>query len=412
MKLLLLIVSVLIPLLASGWSNSHLPLRSVANSYKDYRSYNRCESYDGIITNRHRRNSCNSNSKLCVATVDSQPIETTVTKIDSKDFLKTMLSSRTTADMKERSVQMLRKLRESRNSVERQMYDSLFDDCLTEIDKIEHNRIANLKILSGMPSYRVKVAALRRVMEKLIDDDIKVDFPNQSSEFLRKRALSVIMSQLRTHKSIRTLEKEANRNGKSIKRDELIARTPAGLETPKYEVVYPQKTWEVRKYQNFAVCTYEMKDEASGPKAFNSLAGYIFGGNAESEKMAMTTPVISNKAKKMSFVMPSKYWDASKSEASTHSNTTLKAPAPLEGSEVKVESVTADGNILSQSDLLAVLWFGGFASEIKVKSCIEDLVAAIQADDKWEIEKVIKYNNYDLSLITVINSSRVRTLPV
>jgi hypothetical protein len=40
-----------------------------------------------------------------------------------------------------------------------------------------------------------------------------------------------------------------------------------------------------------------------GIKAFNALAGYIFGGNASGAKMAMTTPVFSSTDGTMEFVV-------------------------------------------------------------------------------------------------------------
>lgn len=43
---------------------------------------------------------------------------------------------------------------------------------------------------------------------------------------------------------------------------------------------------------------------SAGMKAFNALAGYIFGGNSAGSKMAMTTPVFSSTAGTMQFVVP------------------------------------------------------------------------------------------------------------
>jgi hypothetical protein len=43
-----------------------------------------------------------------------------------------------------------------------------------------------------------------------------------------------------------------------------------------------------------------------GIKAFNALAGYIFGGNASGTKMAMTTPVFSSTDGTMEFVVSAK----------------------------------------------------------------------------------------------------------
>eukprot|EP01036_Dinobryon_divergens_P000096 gene96-111_t len=69
-----------------------------------------------------------------------------------------------------------------------------------------------------------------------------------------------------------------------------------------------------------------MEENAVGPAAFNQLAGYIFGGNQPQQKMAMTTPVIfqESNSRKMSFVMPSKFWQSSQQLS--------EAPLPLENS--------------------------------------------------------------------------------
>ena len=88
--------------------------------------------------------------------------------------------------------------------------------------------------------------------------------------------------------------------------EEMLARTPEGLETPKYEVLTSRPTWEVREYLEFSVCTTASARPVEGgdgtvklqqpslPNAggFQALAGYIFGRNQEQEKMAMTTPVL------------------------------------------------------------------------------------------------------------------------
>eukprot|EP00878_Enallax_costatus_P032477 GHUV01035690.1.p2 GENE.GHUV01035690.1~~GHUV01035690.1.p2 ORF type:complete len:100 (+),score=40.97 GHUV01035690.1:3-302(+) len=44
---------------------------------------------------------------------------------------------------------------------------------------------------------------------------------------------------------------------------------------------------------------------SAGMRAFNALAGYIFGANAEGRKMSMTTPVFSDTAGTMQFVVAS-----------------------------------------------------------------------------------------------------------
>lgn len=48
---------------------------------------------------------------------------------------------------------------------------------------------------------------------------------------------------------------------------------------------------------------YNINPATAGMKAFNALAGYIFGSNAEQQKMAMTTPVLTSTAGTMQFVV-------------------------------------------------------------------------------------------------------------
>ena len=43
-----------------------------------------------------------------------------------------------------------------------------------------------------------------------------------------------------------------------------------------------------------------------GGSAFNTLAGYLFGGNEDQKEMQMTMPVFTDSAGKMQFVLSSK----------------------------------------------------------------------------------------------------------
>lgn len=71
------------------------------------------------------------------------------------------------------------------------------------------------------------------------------------------------------------------------------------IEGPKYDVIKSEDGVELRKYAAFIVAevTVEAKsmDQASS-KGFRPLAGYIFGGNTASDKIAMTSPVTTKKA--------------------------------------------------------------------------------------------------------------------
>mmetsp|Transcript_13928 Transcript_13928/g.23572 ORF Transcript_13928/g.23572 Transcript_13928/m.23572 type:complete len:334 (+) Transcript_13928:133-1134(+) len=68
------------------------------------------------------------------------------------------------------------------------------------------------------------------------------------------------------------------------------------LETIPYKVLSKGQGYEIRKVEGYTVAEASMEGpplglQASG-KAFNVLAGYLFGGNVEAEAMAMTTPVV------------------------------------------------------------------------------------------------------------------------
>ena len=81
------------------------------------------------------------------------------------------------------------------------------------------------------------------------------------------------------------------------------------IEEPVYQV---EKAWEaeqieIRAYAARVMAVTGMDEDADG--GFRVLAGYIFGGNAEEEKIAMTAPVQQSMAgeKEMAFMIPAEY---------------------------------------------------------------------------------------------------------
>ncbi|KAL5200083.1 hypothetical protein ABZP36_021286 [Zizania latifolia] len=68
-----------------------------------------------------------------------------------------------------------------------------------------------------------------------------------------------------------------------------IYKTP-DIETPNYLILRRTANYEIRSYLPFLIV--EAKgDKLTGSSGFNNITGYIFGKNASSEKIPMTTPV-------------------------------------------------------------------------------------------------------------------------
>ena len=136
----------------------------------------------------------------------------------------------------------------------------------------------------------------------------------------------------------------------------------SSIEKQKYRLVQSEKEYEIRYYPSAVLATIYSSAKSyrqiSTP-GFRTLAGFIFGGNESNTKIAMTAPVhmdINDSTSTMSFVMPSKYDEQS-------------LPRPSD-SRVKLEK--------SQAEYVAVLKFGGYASDEKIKRYSEKLRAALE----------------------------------
>ena len=131
----------------------------------------------------------------------------------------------------------------------------------------------------------------------------------------------------------------------------VMATRAIAIEEPVYQV---EKAWEaeqieIRAYAPRVMAVTGMDEDTDG--GFRVLAGYIFGGNAEEEKIAMTAPVQQSMAgeKEMAFMMPAEY-------------TLEDLPAP-EDQRVSFREAPAY--------TAAVIQFSGWAS-------------AEKADEKWQ----------------------------
>ncbi len=89
----------------------------------------------------------------------------------------------------------------------------------------------------------------------------------------------------------------------------VTATQAIAIEEPAYQV---ERAWEneqieIRAYVPRVMAVTEMTEDSNG--GFRVLAGYIFGGNAEEQEIAMTAPVQQSMEgdREMAFMMPAEY---------------------------------------------------------------------------------------------------------
>jgi hypothetical protein len=134
------------------------------------------------------------------------------------------------------------------------------------------------------------------------------------------------------------------------------------IEKQKYRVIKKEKEFEIRYYPPaiFATTRSSAKSYRElGNSGFRKIAGYIFGNNESSAKIAMTAPVhmdINEKGSSMSFVMPSEY-------------TLDKLPRPVDGRVELHESPAV---------YMAAIEFGGFASDQRIKQYADQLSQSLK----------------------------------
>ena len=128
-----------------------------------------------------------------------------------------------------------------------------------------------------------------------------------------------------------------------------------------YKVIKKEDDFEIRYYPpaTFATIQSSAKNyrELSG-NGFRKIAGYIFGNNESSAKIAMTTPVhmdISDEGSSMSFVMPSAY-DMNNLPRPNDANVQLHQTA---------------------GEYVAAIAFGGFANDGSIKKYAAELETAL-----------------------------------
>lgn len=130
-----------------------------------------------------------------------------------------------------------------------------------------------------------------------------------------------------------------------------VKRSTDKTEQMKYAVLKKYDKFEIRKYPKIILASSKMNTSSfskNSYKGFKTIANYIFGGNQEKQKIAMTTPVVGHMKDSMvmSFVMPSEY-------------SIEELPTP-NSNQVYINEM--------EEKKLAVIRFGGYANDIDIKN--------------------------------------------
>lgn len=158
----------------------------------------------------------------------------------------------------------------------------------------------------------------------------------------------------------------------------LMSFMRSSIETPDYEVlrVLTRKA-EIRRYPSLILAQTQMTAapySQNSSTGFRRVAGYIFGGNEQGQKIAMTSPVIMEMGTEtaVAFVMPKQY-----------SMDALPNPS---NENVKLEK--------QAERTLAVLRFGGYTNDAKIAEKAQELRELLQKEGIAHQEKLI-YMGYN-----------------
>lgn len=133
-------------------------------------------------------------------------------------------------------------------------------------------------------------------------------------------------------------------------------RLTEGIEQYSYKVERSIGEVEIREYEEAYFNTVEISDsnyKGSAGKGFRILAGYIFGGNEEERKIAMTSPVVMDMGQSitMKFMVPA--------------NEKIEELPEANDQRVELEYVG--------KKRVAAIRFGGWASDKRIKEYAEEL---------------------------------------
>jgi hypothetical protein len=135
------------------------------------------------------------------------------------------------------------------------------------------------------------------------------------------------------------------------------------IETYPYQVQKTYDSFEIRSYEArlFTSVKLPMKTyKAASSQGFSILAGYIFGGNDQNEKIAMTSPVAMSLEDSMTvmFMVPKKFTQETLPQPNQSQITFREEPAKT----------------------VAAISFGGWADDEKIAKYKAKLTAALDAE--------------------------------
>lgn len=144
----------------------------------------------------------------------------------------------------------------------------------------------------------------------------------------------------------------------------LFAFKSDGIEMPSYRMIKKYGDVEIRQYPAMVIAQTQLSQSSvdnNMNNGFRTIAEYIFGGNDQNQKIAMTAPVVMKMSDTatMYFMMPKKY-------------SVNQLPKP-NSNNVKI--------LEESSRVLAVIRYGGFSSEKKIEKYQKQLAEIISQNN-------------------------------
>lgn len=140
------------------------------------------------------------------------------------------------------------------------------------------------------------------------------------------------------------------------------AQTHKGYEMPPYKVELSDGAFELRRYDAHVLAQVRVRGDRStaASQGFRALAGYIFGGNEDSAKVAMTVPVAQNQGGDgiwtVRFMMPSQYTLATLPKPNNPDIRLIEQP-PVRQVAVQFSGLRGDATLAEQEAALRA-WAG------------------------------------------------------